>query len=165
MHQESTLEPVNGGETAGVLVRPPLLFLTALLLGFAADHLVRPFTLPGDGPVHYVIAPALIVLGLGIAILGIRNFSGAGTPVPTNLPVWALVTSGIHSRTRNPIYLGMFLLYGGIGLLTRSPWTLLLLVPVAVTMRYGVVAREEAYLERRFGEEYRAYKARVRRWL
>jgi protein-S-isoprenylcysteine O-methyltransferase Ste14 len=59
----------------------------------------------------------------------------------------------------------MFLIYGGIGIAARSPWTLALTVPLAITIRYGVVAREEAYLERRFGDAYRDYKARVRRWL
>ena len=59
----------------------------------------------------------------------------------------------------------MFLVYGGIGLVVRSPWILLLVVPLAMTIHYGVVVREEAYLERRFGDAYRDYKARVNRWL
>jgi len=59
----------------------------------------------------------------------------------------------------------MFLLYAGIGLVARSAWVLILTLPLAITLRYGVVAREEAYLERRFGDAYRDYKARVRRWL
>ncbi len=59
----------------------------------------------------------------------------------------------------------MLLLYAGVGVAARSPWILALALPLAVIMRYGVVAREEAYLERRFGDAYRGYKARVRRWL
>ena len=59
----------------------------------------------------------------------------------------------------------MFLLYAGIGLAVRSPWVLILALPLVIVLRYGVVAREEAYLERRFGDAYRDYKARVRRWL
>jgi protein-S-isoprenylcysteine O-methyltransferase Ste14 len=85
--------------------------------------------------------------------------------VPTNEPTRALVTTGVHGWTRNPIYLGMLLLYLGIGMAARSAWTLILAPPLALTLRYGVVAREEAYLERRFGDAYAAYKARVRRWL
>ena len=75
------------------------------------------------------------------------------------------MTTGIHGWSRNPIYVGMFLVYGGIGLAARSPWVLVLALPLAVTLRYGVVAREESYLEQRFGDAYRDYKARVRRWL
>ena len=59
----------------------------------------------------------------------------------------------------------MFLVYGGIGLTVRSPWVLILMLPVATTIRYGVIAREERDLERRFGDTYREYKTRVRRWL
>ena len=75
------------------------------------------------------------------------------------------MTTGIHGWTRNPIYLGMFLVYGGIGVAVRSPWTLILMLPLAITICYGVVAREERYLETKFGATYRAYKASVRRWL
>jgi len=57
------------------------------------------------------------------------------------------------------------LVYGGIGVATRSPWIVTLLLPLVITIRYGVVAREEAYLEQRFGNGYQNYKARVRRWL
>jgi protein-S-isoprenylcysteine O-methyltransferase Ste14 len=59
----------------------------------------------------------------------------------------------------------MFLLYAGIGLAARSPWVLTLTLPLAVILRYGVIAREEGYLERRFGDAYRDYQARVRRWM
>ena len=124
-----------------------------------------PFAVPGVDLVHWIVAGSLILIGLALAAAGIRNFSRAGTPVPTNQPTRALVTTGIHGWTRNPIYLGMFLVYGGIGIAARSPWILILALPLAITIRYGVVAREEAYLERRFGDAYRDYKARVRRWL
>ena len=152
--------------TAGVIARPPLLFLAALLLGFAADRLLpRPFAVPGTDLVRWITGGSMILVGLALGAAGIRNFSRAATPVPTNQPTRALVTTGIHGCTRNPIYLGMFLVYGGIGIATRSPWILILMLPLAMTIRYGVVAREERYLETKFGATYRAYKASVRRWL
>ena len=159
-------QQVTDSGTAGVIARPPLLFLAALLLGFVSDRLLPlPFAVPRIDLVHWIIAGSLILIGLALAAAGIRNFSRAGTPVPTNEPTRALVTTGIHGWTRNPIYLGMFLLYGGIGVAARSPWILIFTLPLAITIRYGVVAREEAYLERRFGDAYRDYKTRVRRWL
>jgi protein-S-isoprenylcysteine O-methyltransferase Ste14 len=157
---------VNDTATAGVIARPPLLFLAALLLGFASDRLLPfPFTVPWGDSVHWTVAGSLILIGLALAAAGIRNFSRASTPVPTNQPTRVLVTTGIHGWSRNPIYLGLFLVYGGIAVAGRSPWALILTLPLAITVRYGVVAREEAYLERRFGDAYRDYKARVRRWL
>jgi protein-S-isoprenylcysteine O-methyltransferase Ste14 len=152
--------------TAGVIARPPLIFLAALLLGLASDRLLPlPFAVPQADLAHWIIGGSLILIGLALATAGIRNFSRAGTPVPSIKPARALVTTGIHGWTRNPIYLGMFLVYGGIGIAAQSPWILILTLPLAITIRYGVVAREEAYLERRFGDAYGDYKARVRRWL
>ena len=163
---DSAGQQVTDTGTAGVIARPPLLFLAALLIGFVLDRLLRlPFPIPGIDLVDWIIGGSLILIGLALAAAGIRNFSRAGTPVPTNEPTRALVTTGIHGWTRNPIYLGMFLLYGGIGVAMRSPWILILTLPLAITIRYGVVAREETYLEWRFGDTYRDYKARVRRWL
>ena len=160
-------QQVNDTGTAGVIARPPLLYLAALLLGFVLDHLLPwPVAVPRGGDlVHRMIPSALILIGLALAAAGIRNFSRAGTPVRSIKPTRALVTTGVHGWTRNPIYLGLFLLYAGIGVATRSPWILILTLPLAITIHYGVVAREEAYLERQFGDAYRDYKARVRRWL
>src|SRR5829696_786095 len=158
-----------GSDTAGVIARPPLLFLAALVLGFIADHLLPlPFPISRISLAHWIsamMASFIILTGLALGAAGIRNFARAATPVPGNQPVRALVTTGIHGWTRNPIYLGMFLLYVGIALVVRSPWILLLTLPLAITLHYGVVAREETYLERRFGDAYRDYTARVRRWL
>jgi protein-S-isoprenylcysteine O-methyltransferase Ste14 len=166
MSKEPAEQQAEGTGTAGVIARPPLLFLAALLLGFVSDRLLPlPFAVPEADLVHWIISGALILIGLALAAAGIRNFLRAGTPVPTNEPTHALVTTGIYRWTRNPIYLGFFLVYGGIGLAVRSPSILILAPPLAIAIRYGVVAREEAYLERRFGDAYRDYKARVRRWL
>lgn len=152
--------------TAGVITRPPFLFLAGLILGLVLDHaLPLPLTLPETALLRWPAGGGLIALGVALIAAGIRNFSRATTPVSTHQPVRALVTTGIHGLSRNPIYVGLFLIYAGIGLAARSPWVLVLAVPVAITMRYGVVAREEAYLDRRFGDAYRDYKARVRRWL
>jgi protein-S-isoprenylcysteine O-methyltransferase Ste14 len=157
---------VNDTETAGVIARPGLLFLAALLLGLASDRLLgRPFAVLGTDPVRWMAGGSVILVGLGLAAAGIRCFSRAATPVRSKEPTRALVTTGIYGWTRNPIHLGMFLVYGGIGMAARSPWTLILTLPLAITIRYGVVAREEAYLERRFGDAYRDYRARVRGWL
>jgi protein-S-isoprenylcysteine O-methyltransferase Ste14 len=151
---------------AGVITRPPFLYLACLIPGLALDHLLPlPLTLPGTVSMQWTVGGGLILIGVAIVAAGVRNFSRAATPVPSNQPVRALVTTGIHGWSRNPIYVGMFLLYVGIGLAARSPWVLILALPLVIILRYGVVAREEAYLERRFGDAYRDYKARVRRWL
>ena len=157
---------VNDPATAGVIARPPLLFLGSLLLGLGADRLLPSvFAVPGGDPIIWIVGGCLILIGVALMAGGIRNFLRAATPVPTNEPTRALVTTGVHRWTRNPIYLGMFLIYGGIGIALHSTWILVLALPLAILIRYGVVAREEVYLERRFGDAYLDYKRRVRRWL
>ena len=153
-------------ETARPLVRPPLLHLACLVLGLVLDRvLALPLSLPDADLARWAAGGGLILLGMAIFAAAVRNFSRAATPVPSTRPVRTLVTTGVHGISRNPIYVGMFLLYAGIGVAARSPWVLVLALPLAIIMRYGVVAREEAYLERRFGDAYREYRARVRRWL
>jgi protein-S-isoprenylcysteine O-methyltransferase Ste14 len=166
MSKDRAEQQISDAETAGVIARPPLLFLGALLLGLGADRLLPlPIAVPVGDAIAWTVGGGLILLGVAFFVAGIRNFTRAATPVPTNEPTRALVTSGIHGWTRNPIYLGMFLIYAGIGVATESIWVLLLTLPLAFLIRYGVVAREEVYLERRFGDAYLDYKRRVRRWL
>ena len=137
--------------TANVVVRPPVLFLAAVLLGQTLDRVSPLMWPPRAGDAFCWIAGGTLILGgLAIARAGIRDFSRAGTPVPTNQPTSALVTNGMHGWSRNPIYVGMLLLYAGIGIAARSPWILILGLPLVIVMRTIVVAREEAYLERRF---------------
>jgi protein-S-isoprenylcysteine O-methyltransferase Ste14 len=151
---------------AGVITRPPFLYLGCLILGLALDYLLPlRLSLPGAAMLQWTVGGGLILMGVAIVAAGVRNFSRAATPVPSNQPVRLLVTTGIHTWSRNPIYVGMFLIYAGIGIAARSPWILVLALPLVVILRYGVVAREERYLEQRFGDAYRDYKARVRRWL
>lgn len=152
-----------GTDAPGVLVRPPLLYLAALGLGFGLDGGWPAAVLPGS--VQYVLGGALVVLGLATAALAIRRFVAAGTHVQTQKPSTTVVTDGPYRFSRNPIYLGLTGITAGIGIAADSPWVLLMLVPALAVMRYGVIAREERYLERKFGEDYRRYKARVRRWL
>ena len=152
--------------TPGIIMRPPRLYLACLLVGLALDRaLPLPLDLPGTALMQWIAGAGLILIGGAIFAAGVRNFSRAATPVPGNQPVRALVAAGIHGWSRNPIYVGMSLVYAGIGIAARSPWVFILALPLAIVMRYVVVAREEAYLERRFGDAYRDYMGRVPRWL
>jgi protein-S-isoprenylcysteine O-methyltransferase Ste14 len=102
---------------------------------------------------------------LALFAWAIATITRAGSNVPTNRPTTSIVDTGPYRFTRNPIYLGMMLGLVGLAIAFDSLWPLVALVPFALVIRYGVIAREEAYLERTFGEVYRRYRARVRRWL
>jgi protein-S-isoprenylcysteine O-methyltransferase Ste14 len=148
----------------GVIAQPPFIFLSFLAAGFALDWW-RPVAMIADTRVQYVVGGLLIVVGFVIVAAAFRRFKRAGTNVPTPLPATALVTDGVYRHSRNPIYTAMSLVYGGIAIAADSAWVLGLLVPLLVVMRYGVIAREEVYLEAKFGDAYRDYRAKVRRWL
>ena len=151
-------------DTAHVIIRPPLAWGLAVLAGLALDWLVPLPFLPPDLPAGWLGA-LVFVLALALFAWAIVTMTRAGSNVPTNRPTTTIVESGPYRFTRNPIYLGMFLGLIGLAIAFDNLWLLPMLVPFALVIRYGVVAREEAYLERKFGDVYRGYRSRVRRWL
>ena len=150
-------------DTAQVITFPPLIygaaFIIGLLLHVAFPIHVLPTTLARG------IGVGCVLVSLPLAIATLCALSRAHTPVDPMKPTTALVTEGPFRHSRNPIYVALTLLYLGVAFLVNAWWILLLVVPVLVVIRYGVIAREEAYLTRKFGDAYRQYTAQVRRWL
>jgi protein-S-isoprenylcysteine O-methyltransferase Ste14 len=107
---------------------------------------------------------ALVVSALALFLASTRRFRAAGTPVPGNLPATAIVRSGPYRFSRNPIYLSFSLVVLGVACWRNSAWLLATDAAATSLMHFVVVPREERYLERRFGAEYLALKAAVRRW-
>lgn len=153
----------EGRDNAGVVAPPPLIYLVPLLASLLLNRRTRATFLP-DGATRLVGLP-LVVGGLSLAAWFFRTLRGAGTPVDPSEPVRALVTDGPYRYSRNPGYLSMAVIYAGVSSVANSLPSILLLPVALVAIRRGVIDREERYLERLFGEEYLAYKARVRRWL
>jgi protein-S-isoprenylcysteine O-methyltransferase Ste14 len=151
-------------DTAQVIIPPPLAWGLAIVARLALKWLVPLPFLPADLPTGWLGA-IVFVLALALGVWAIVTMTRAGSNVPTNLPTTTIVESGPYRFTRNPIYLGMFLVLTGLAIAFDNLWLLVMLLPFALVIRYGVVAREEAYLERKFGDVYLDYRSRVRRWL
>lgn len=153
----------------GVRLPPPLVLLGAILLGLGLDALwPAPLSAIGmDLARGLLIGLGVLLLlgGFGIALACFFQFKAAGTAVEPWRPSSALLGDGLYRLSRNPIYLGMLLVMLGVAFLANSLWHLALLVPVWAFLRFAVIAREERYLEDRFGEDYRRYRAAVRRWI
>ncbi len=151
---------------ADLVIKPPILFLGALLLGVILSA-IFPLGTDLASPSGGALALGLLLAGLGFALayVSAQNFRKAGTDFVPGRPATALVVTGPYRWTRNPIYVGFTLVYLGLSLVLTSVWVLLLLVPVLAILQWGVVQREEAYLGTRFGSAYTDYCARVRRWL
>lgn len=154
----------DGKDVAGVLAPPPLIYLGFLLLGLGLSWL-WPLTIGGGLGLRVGAGVALLAAGGIVGNAGFRRLGKAGTNVRPDRPTTALVTGGIYRYTRNPLYVALAFVYTGIALLCDSLWALALLVPMLLVIRHGVIAREEAYLERKFGDDYRQFKTTVRRWL
>ena len=151
-------------DNAQVLVRPPIALLIGIAAGVALDWFVPLPWLPASFPRAWI---GWGVFGVGFALLvwAAATIRMAGSNVPTNQPTTAIVEEGPYRLSRNPIYVAMFLALIGLAIALNTLWLLVMLVPFALVIRYGVVAREEKYLDRKFGDSYRSYRSRVRRWL
>lgn len=150
---------------ARVRFPPPLIYVAGLALGIAADrfgHLPRLGLQPA---VRDVFGIVFVVAGFALSFAGAGLFMRRGTAIIPYKPASTLVTTGIYRWTRNPMYLGMALIYVGVAALFDSLAALVLLPLVLATVQTQVIAREEAYLERAFGADYVAYKKRVRAWI
>lgn len=149
-------------ESPGVVAPPPVIYLCGLALAFALDWIWPIALLPAT--IQYVAGIVLIALGFLVVAVAFRRFRRAGTNIEPYKPTTALVTDGLYGVSRNPIYVAMTGVALGIAAAADNAWVVVLLVPTLVVLRYGVIAREERYLEGKFGDEYRRYKATVRRW-
>jgi len=145
------------------IVRPPLVFLTSILLGIIL-HAAWPLQITRT-KVGTQMGAAVVIIAVILFVSAVRTFRRAGTPVPGNQPTTTIVRDGPYRFTRNPIYLAFSLFQLGLAFLVNSIWLLLTLAIAFVLMSLIVIPREERYLERRFPAEYRSYTKSVRRWL
>jgi protein-S-isoprenylcysteine O-methyltransferase Ste14 len=150
-------------DNPGVLIFPPLLFVLCVAVGFAA-YLVRPSRF-GLALGFRGLGVVVVLAAVALALWGRQTMRAAGTNIRPDLPATAIVSAGPFARTRNPLYLSLVAIYAGIGIMLASKTFLVFLVPLALVLHFGVVLREERYLDAKFGDVYRAYKSRVRRWV
>jgi protein-S-isoprenylcysteine O-methyltransferase Ste14 len=150
-------------DKSGSRIPPPAIYFAGFLIGVAIE-LAWPI---GALPSALALAAGLIggALWLALDVSAMMLFHRAGTGVAAMKPTTGLVTYGPYRITRNPMYVGMAFLYVGLALALGVIWSLAFLPVVLLIVDRLVIAREERYLEAKFGEEYREYKRRVRRWL
>lgn len=148
-----------------VKIKPPVIFLAYIGAGVLLSNIVPIDFINADSMWLQLIAYVLILDGVCLAFFSMRRFRKLNTNISTRKAVNSLVTSGVYRYSRNPIYLGMFLSYGGIILLTANFWLMMLAIPLYFQMKYAVIVKEETYLLASFGSEYERYKDSVNRWI
>ena len=157
----------NGSERgAAVRIPPPLVYLAAILAGWALDRWVAPLAIGIEGPAIRLGAGFIAALaGMLFLTLATRGFRATNQDPKPWTPTPELLQEGVFRFSRNPIYLGLGLLQVGVGLWMDNLWVILMTLPALVAVHVVAVRPEEIYLEERFGELYRDYRSRVRRWL
>lgn len=152
-------------DTPGVIAPPPLIYLAFLAAGWGLSWLISDpgLRLPED--IARYLAFGLIVGGVVVDGAAAAQFRSAGTRPEPWKPSSAVAVGGIYRISRNPMYVGFALIYAGLAVFLDSGMALILLLPCILVIDRFVIAREERYLEAKFGETYRAYKRAVRRWL
>jgi len=151
---------------AGVPVPPPLVFAAPLIVAVWINGR-NPWPIVTTGSTTLMIGSFLfLAAGIALGLAGVITFREAKTTIlPAGRPTTTIVESGPYLFTRNPMYCAMAMGYLGLSLLLNNSWALALLPAVLIVVDVFVIRREERYLRTKFGEDYRAYCARVRRWL
>ena len=155
--------PMDRHEAVGLHCPAPAIYAGVFILGLALNRFAPPAGVP---PALRLLGWVLIVAGIGVvglpALVAMRR---AGTSPNPARPVTAFVATGPYRFTRHPMYLGMAAVYAGAALAANVVCVLVLLPVAMAVIQQGAMVREEEYMVRKFGEPYRAYMRRVRRWI
>ncbi len=144
--------------------RPAAIQLSSLLAGLMI-HALWPAEIPLAAGLAWIAVPLFMGTGFAIIAFSYREFARARTTLRPDRGANALIRTGPFRWSRNPLYLAVCLLIVGIGFWVNSLWILVMLIPLFLVMSRAVIAREERYLEHKFGQVYLDYKGSVRRWL
>jgi len=147
----------------GVSFPAPLLLAVGFALGVLIQHFTRAIAVPR--PLRILVGAPFQIGAMAVNAWAALLFWRFRTSFIPNRASSALIVHGPFRFTRNPVYIALTVLYIGMALCTGYLWALLFLPPALLLIRFYVIGREEQYLERRFGDAYREYKARVRRWI
>jgi len=161
VRETDSKEATQGGPLPGLL-RPPIVFLFAILFGIALN---RAWSLPFLSSTLRLLGPLVTLCAVLLFLLSFLEFRAAGTSVRGSKRTTAIVRTGPYRFSRNPIYLSFTLLVLGLSFWLNDLWLLVTLVPAVAFIAAVVIPREERFLERNFQDQYSSYKATVRRWL
>ena len=155
----------NSKKTAGVIFPPPFIYLISIIAGIIVNLAWRIKIFPYSGIPRIILGIAVILIAISIFINAFKALEKAKTPIQPYKPTLKIVKQGPYSFSRNPVYLSFSLAQIGFALLLNNLWVLIALIPAILAIHYGVILREEKYLENKFGKEYISYKKSVSRWI
>ncbi|HEX4639590.1 MAG TPA: isoprenylcysteine carboxylmethyltransferase family protein [Chthoniobacterales bacterium] len=149
----------------GVIAFPPLIWAMGAAISTVVHFFVIRLPITSNSRTSLICGIVFVILAPALAISAMVTFKKAGTNVHPSEPALTIVRGGPYRFTRNPMYLALCLLQVALGFFLNDWITLLLVVPLALILHYGVILREERYLTAKFGEPYLELKRDVRRWI
>ena len=150
-------------DRADVKVLPPLILLSAFVAGAALRTLLPGVPFPTS--LQLWLGSGLVACSIVLVVLASRELATARTAFDVRKSTTSIVTGGVFRITRNPVYLSMTLLYLGVALWLNSVAMAVVVVPLGSLLCVTAIKPEERYLESKFGDSYRLYRAVVRRWI
>ena len=148
---------------AGVAFPPPVMLISLLIAGFGLRYFIPAVFLPDQ--IAMAVGPTAVALSLTFFSWAVVTMRRGGGSIPTGEPTDVILSHGPYRFSRNPIYVAMIALLMGTGIWANSLWFVGFAVLAVILLSWGVISREEAYLERKFGDQYSDYKSKVRQWL
>ena len=148
---------------AGVAFHPPVMLILMLVVGFGLRMALPLSFLPGE--MVWIAGLTIVVSAFAFFFWAVFTMRQGGGSIPTGKPTDVILSNGPYGFSRNPIYASMIVLLIGVGIWANSLWFIGFAVIAVFLLSWGVISREEAYLERKFTRDYAAYKSAVRRWL
>ncbi len=155
----------NTKDNPGVRIPPPLFYATIFLLSILLQRYFPIRSAFFHCTLANIIGGVIIIAALFFIIPALLRFIKTKNTVITVKPATSLQTNGIYSVTRNPMYVGVLLLYLSLAFIFANWWTILLIPVLIILITYLLIQPEERYLMRAFGNSYSDYKKRVRRWI
>ncbi len=150
-------------DDAGIKVIPPVYFFAAIGLGLLVN-MIFPLSVL-DFFIIKIIGVVCILASLIFSFWAVLGQKKAKTSLDVRTPTTKIVMKGAYRLTRNPMYLGAVVFISGIGLAIANTWILLTVPLLVIILNKHVIEREESYLMDKFGDEYKNYCHRVKRWL
>lgn len=151
-------------DRANVLFFPPAVGAVLAIVGIAL-HFIFPIPILPASWLTLLIGIAIFGFGVALQVMCVRALKGAQTTPLFKNPTTGVLQQGPYSWSRNPIYVAVLFQFLGLALIVNTVWLLVALLAVFVYLHLGVIPGEERYLEQKFGDEYRAYRAAVRPWV
>jgi len=150
---------------ADIVAKPPVIYAVPFLIGILLNKFFSLKILSSVSTSLLILSWILVVLGFFLAGWTLLTFLKKGEDVRPEKPTTVIIANGPFRFSRNPIYLSFNITYIGFSLILNNLWLIIFLPFAFLVLRYGVVSKEEQYLERKFGKKYLVYKKRTRRWI